>query len=1136
MSASLTPLKRPFRTPIARATHAESVLASKRPKLGSKAHDEESEDELPVQVRARSAKGKQRAQLIDDDDDDGGLFNSDDDDDVDPFEREYDALFADLDNGQDCVRTEARNPTATASQIKLGPKNTAARSAASPFISSEHSRGQSAALAKKPSGLRLGLAGVGKPRSPARIDVAVMPRKSSELEDGPFYICQWRKPQARKHKTWDGDAVLIIHKDGNTCTLRCMDTGRDLASRTRYCYSSGVGSGDQLAIAGNEVEIDREISFSVFLRGPPYDTNEPRSEAASHRSPLVPTSAKPFSAPKMLPKPKPKPIYPPTSSKPPVAREDPSFSDHGDDYDLAEVHGEPSPRDPVHVVKKPRLSKEMRRSPTKGTSTLVPLSAETMGLAAPAKTFYSTPTNSERSQSPGIRPSGLMNPGLGKEPISRFDASAPDALVMPRPSAEHQKLFNKKNLPVVDVVIDPILAKQLRPHQREGVKFLYECMMGMRGEGNATGAILADEMGLGKTLQTIALISTMLRQNCYYTSNPQTIQRALVVCPLTLVKNWKREFRKWTGSTISVMCIDGESKDNVARFAFSRTHQVLVIGYEKLRTCIDTLAQAQPPIGLIVCDEGHRLKSKQTQTTKMFEGLDTERRIILSGTPIQNDLLEFFAMFDFVVPGHLGQPNVFKAVFADPITKSRVKGATKEAVELGRARTAALTQVTHQHILRRTADILDLYLPPKLEVVIHVSPTQLQLQLYRKVLQSQMVKDVIHGDSAQHLALIAILRRLCNTPEMLLKDLVEQEGESSVTREILGDSLDLFPTPGLTYDYTLSGKLTALMRILKHVYEKTGDKVVLVSNFTTTLDILEGVLRKERYSFCRLDGKTKQKDRMDIVNDFNRQSASKSFAFLLSAKSGGVGLNLIGANRLILLDSDWNPSSDKQAMARIHRDGQKKPCYIYRMLTAGTMDEKIFLRQLSKIGLSDALMQEGGSKASSSKHASGSDSFSVEDSDDKGNADEEEDDLTGRGFMPATQHVLNEASKVNSSQRQQLATLNDWAHFDCRDSTNLDDLKDGILKSIAQQQRQATPSPPSSPPQAFGSLSNGKSQLLAALEKISQRGSATQGGHFDVETMDPGSILFAYAKSVAKVSKLSADDADQSTNSTPGPS
>jgi DNA repair and recombination protein RAD54B len=154
-----------------------------------------------------------------------------------------------------------------------------------------------------------------------------------------------------------------------------------------------------------------------------------------------------------------------------------------------------------------------------------------------------------------------------------------------------------------------------------------------------------------------------------------------------------------------------------------------------------------------------------------------------------------------------------------------------------------------------------------------------------------------------------------------------------------------------------------LDRLLHQIATTTSEKVVLVSNYTSTLDMLQSLLASLDYTFLRLDGSTPASKRQDLVDRFNRSPPSNSFVFLLSAKAGGVGLNLIGASRLVLFDLDWNPATDVQAMARIHRDGQKRPCYIYRMLTQGAMDEKIFQRQASKTGLADSIV-DGKSGAS----------------------------------------------------------------------------------------------------------------------------------------------------------------------------
>lgn len=193
-----------------------------------------------------------------------------------------------------------------------------------------------------------------------------------------------------------------------------------------------------------------------------------------------------------------------------------------------------------------------------------------------------------------------------------------------------------------------------------------------------------------------------------------TVDKVLIVCPLTLVVNWKREFRKWIGrSSIGILAVEGDGRTEVEKFVSGRQYQVLIIGYERLRSCAKQLAQARPPVGLVVCDEGHRLKSKDTKTTKCFDMFHTKRRVLLTGTPIQNDLREFYSMVDFVYPGMFDQYAVFKRVFEDPIMRSRAQHCSPQALELGRARSQALQLVTKGVILRRTADILSKYLPPK---------------------------------------------------------------------------------------------------------------------------------------------------------------------------------------------------------------------------------------------------------------------------------------------------------------------------------------------------------------------------------------------------------------------------------------
>ena len=271
--------------------------------------------------------------------------------------------------------------------------------------------------------------------------------------------------------------------------------------------------------------------------------------------------------------------------------------------------------------------------------------------------------------------------------------------------------------------------------------------------------------------------------------------------------------------------------------------------------------------------------------------------------------------------------------------------------------------ITKGIILRRTADILQSYLPPKYEMVVFCTMTPLQRRIYGMC--SEFVNyELTFGMSRSHLPYITLLRQLCNSTELLRSDISESGRTPDTNVKALAqasrDILDHFHTTGGSMILQSSGKLAVLHHLLKSIYETTNDRVILVSNFTTTLDVLQKYCINQKFVTLRLDGRTKADDRVKLVGQFNRMSEHRNetdpFVFLLSSKSGGVGLNLIGANRLILFDSDWNPATDRQAMARIHRDGQTKPCYIYRLLLVGTLDEKIYQRQTTKIGLSDSLM------------------------------------------------------------------------------------------------------------------------------------------------------------------------------------
>ncbi|XP_060087745.1 DNA repair and recombination protein RAD54-like [Heteronotia binoei] len=555
----------------------------------------------------------------------------------------------------------------------------------------------------------------------------------------------------------------------------------------------------------------------------------------------------------------------------------------------------------------------------------------------------------------GFRALGIKRTGVRHALHDPFEEGALVLYEPPSLSAHDQLKIDKEKVPV-HVVVDPVLSRILRPHQREGVKFLWDCVTGHRIPGSH-GCIMADEMGLGKTLQCITLMWTLLRQSpdC----KPE-IDKAIVVAPSSLVKNWYNEVGKWLAGRIEPLAIDGGSKEEInkklAGFMNQRglrvSSPILIISYETFRLHAEVLQKGS--VGLVICDEGHRLKNSDNQTYQALNSLNTPRRVLISGTPIQNDLLEYFSLVHFVNSGILGTAQEFKKHFEISILKGRDADAREADRLKGEERLKELISIVNRCLIRRTSDILSKYLPVKIEQVVCCRLTPLQSELYKHFLkQAKPAEDLKDGKiSVSSLSSITSLKKLCNHPALIYEKCVEEE-------EGFVGALELFP-PGYnikSLEPQLSGKMLVLDYILAVTRSTSNDKVVLVSNYTQTLDLFEKLCRTRRYLYVRLDGTMSIKKRAKIVERFNSVS-SPEFIFMLSSKAGGCGLNLIGANRLVMFDPDWNPANDEQAMARVWRDGQKKTCYIYRLLSTGTIEEKIFQRQTHKKALSSCVVDE----------------------------------------------------------------------------------------------------------------------------------------------------------------------------------
>ena len=563
----------------------------------------------------------------------------------------------------------------------------------------------------------------------------------------------------------------------------------------------------------------------------------------------------------------------------------------------------------------------------------------------------------------------LYDPTIDDKPESKAESEQKSEDDLKKPTLDvpvmHKSLAEilgiKKQVeerPKVPVVIDPRLAKVLRPHQIEGVKFLFRCTTGMIDQ-NAHGCIMADEMGLGKTLQCIALMWTLLKQSPE--AGKSTIQKCVIACPSSLVKNWANELVKWLGKdAITPFAIDGKASKaeltmQLRQWAIASgravTRPVLIVSYETLRLNVEELKDTH--IGLLLCDEGHRLKNGESQTFTALDSLNVDRRVILSGTPIQNDLTEYFSLLNFANPGLLGSRSEFHKKYELPILRGRDAAGSDLDRKKGDEAISDLLALVNKFIIRRTNDILSKYLPVKYEHVVFCNLAPFQLDLYNLFIKSPEIQSLLRGKGSQPLKAIGILKKLCNHPDLLdlPSDLPGSEKyfpEDYVPKDARGRDRDIRPW--------YSGKMQVLDRMLARIRQDTNDKIVLISNYTQTLDMFDKLCRSRGYGSLRLDGTMNVNKRQKLVDKFNDPDNLSDFIFLLSSKAGGCGINLIGANRLVLFDPDWNPAADQQALARVWRDGQKKDCFVYRFMATGTIEEKIFQRQSHKQALSSCVV------------------------------------------------------------------------------------------------------------------------------------------------------------------------------------
>ena len=403
---------------------------------------------------------------------------------------------------------------------------------------------------------------------------------------------------------------------------------------------------------------------------------------------------------------------------------------------------------------------------------------------------------------------------------------------------------------------------------------------------------------------------------------------------------------------------------------------LLVLGYEKF--CIYAAAlNTIPDLELVICDEGHRLKNASgTKTTITLGNCVAMKRLILTGTPIQNDLGELFSIVQFVAPGYLGTLKSFKESYSYVIEKGRAKSASVSEKKVGKEMEQQLNVLLSHIMLRRTKDVLlhDL-LAPRKEFVIYCGLLGNQSVEYKKI-ASDILNGCVGADNT--LPALMSLRLICNSASIpashptLNHQISSELSSTTLSSAPVQSSASTISIPVQTAAVKRDGILSrsakfrcldALVRAILAMPNK--DKILIVSNFTTTLDSIQSLCVSScasgHWSNCaalRIDGSVALDRRSKIVKYFNSNKdttidvgCSLYRILLLSSKAGGVGLNLIGANRLIMMDSDWNPATDLQAMGRVWRPGQKKAVFIYRLIAQGTIEESILQRQAEKMKL-----------------------------------------------------------------------------------------------------------------------------------------------------------------------------------------
>ncbi|KAG5895534.1 hypothetical protein JTB14_010678 [Gonioctena quinquepunctata] len=491
---------------------------------------------------------------------------------------------------------------------------------------------------------------------------------------------------------------------------------------------------------------------------------------------------------------------------------------------------------------------------------------------------------------------------------------------------------------------------KLYGYQQDSLKWLWKI------HREATGGILGDEMGLGKTVQIIAFLQALeisRVMSCHGRFNG--LGPSLVVCPATVIHQWVKHFHEWAPEfRVAILHQSGSFQGNKVDLIkdMHKTKGIIITTYLGILKYKGDLLDYN--WHYVILDEGHKIRNTTAKITVAIKQIRTPHRIMLTGSPMQNNLMELWSLFDYTNPGMLGNSATFQEHFANPILQGGFSNSTPMQEATAQSVATTLKSLITPHMLRRTKNEVQhhISLPNKSEQVLFCSLSEEQTRMYKNYLLSEHVnmilgrgtKNWFSENQMRSNVLVAItnLRKICNHPDIYLS---EDEGNA------MDD--DSLPEDEQFGYYKKSGKMIVVSALLK-IWKKQGHRVLLFTQSRKMIVVFQQFLYQYGYKYLKMDGSTSISTRQPLIEKFNKDSSYD--VFLLTTKVGGLGVNLTGANRVIIYDPDWNPATDTQARERAWRIGQDKQVTVYRLLSAGTIEEKMYQRQVWKQLLSNKIL------------------------------------------------------------------------------------------------------------------------------------------------------------------------------------